>query len=118
MNFISVVTAFWLVAQPLAGKYHEGQCTRYSLALSAELERRHVPFARIHYVWFDGGKSAMHVLVYFRTEDGQGWLADNESARPYRVSGPLSNARAWITAWGSPFGGPAADIGAVMVFRY
>ncbi len=54
----------------------------------------------------------MHVIVWFKTSDGQGWLADNETSHPIKEDGVLSrsNALRWITAWNSPFGGPVSDV--------
>ena len=101
--------AFKLVSNPqLAGKYKRWHCTEYALALGAELERRHVRYARIHYTWWESdspmnmGESkpehAMHVITYFLTYDNgvgwQHWLADNKNAKPIQVSGPLSSTNA------------------------
>lgn len=127
--------AFKLVSDPqIAGKYKPWHCTEYALALAAELERRHVRYARIHYNWWSADSPmnmvavkpdhAMHVITFFFTyESGVGWqewLADNENAKPVKVSGPLSapNALRWIKGWGSPFGGPLADIDAVYINVY
>jgi hypothetical protein len=127
--------AFQLVSNPqIAGKYKSWHCTEYALALGAELERRHVHYARIHYTWWESDsplsfgvskpEHAMHVITYFLTYDRgigwQQWLADNENAKPVRVSGPLSsqNAVHWIKGFGSPFGGPLADIGSVYIAGY
>jgi hypothetical protein len=127
--------AFKLVSSPqLAGKYKSWHCTEYALALAAELEHRQVRYARIHYTWWESdsplnmGESkpehAMHVITYFLTYDNgvgwQQWLADNENAKPVQVSGPLSstNAMHWIKGFGSPFGGPMADIGSVYISAY
>jgi hypothetical protein len=134
-NAMTSAEAFKLVSDPqIAGKYKSWHCTEYSLALGAELERRHVRYARIHYTWWQSDsplnagefkpEHAMHVITYFLTYDRgigwQQWLADNENAKPVRVSGPLSSQSAlrWIKGFSSPFGGPLADIGSIYIAAY
>ncbi len=119
LSAITPEAAQQLVGARLTGKYQSGHCTEYALALGNSLERLRVPYARIHYTWWDAGKSAMHVIIFYRT-DGNSWLADNENSHPVKVSGHLTqaNARNWITAWNSPFGGPQADIGSIYIAQY
>src|SRR5258708_14752374 len=76
-----------IVQSRIPGKHQEGHCTEYALNLGNTLERMKVPYSRIHYIWWDNGKSQMHVIVWFKTSDGQGWLADNETSHPIKEDG-------------------------------
>lgn len=71
----------------LPGKFNEGQCFDYAIALSSRLAANGIHGQLIFYRWriVNSNISGSHVIVVYHLPDNTEWIVDNEIVHPRSV---------------------------------
>jgi hypothetical protein len=77
----------------IEGKFQEGMCMSYAIALSKRLSGAGLHGRLVLYSWcrIDATSSNSHVFVRYVSSNGDVWIVDNEIGHPIKVSADASD---------------------------
>lgn len=77
----------------IEGKFHDGMCMSYAIALSKRLSDAGLHGRFVLYKWcrIDSSESNSHVFVRYVSTNGDVWIVDNEIEHPIKVPADASD---------------------------